>query len=161
MIRVATVLVAALMTATTIANAQEALFLTVIEEVPPIEPDPPLPPAGLVRAEKWAEVLEKAEIDAVFSIDRRRNIQLAQPLAGSLGLEVLAFSKWDMKALAAKLRADHADDRVFLSLGATNVFELMQALGFDEIFRSIREQDVMVVIPRQNDRPVIILLEVE
>ncbi len=161
MIRVAIVMVTILMAVTTTAGAQEALFVTVIEEVPPIEPDPPLPPAGLVRAEKWAEVLEKAEIDAVFSIDRRRNNQLAQPLADSLGLEVLAFPKWDMKALAAKLRADHADDRVFLSLGATNVFELMQALGFNEILRSIREQDITVVIPRPNDRPVIVHLEVE
>ena len=62
---------------------------------------------------------------------------------------------------STKLRTDHAEDRLFLSPGATNAVELMQALGSDEVLRSIWEQDITVVIPRQNDRSAIVLLEVE
>ena len=151
----------ALAMSTALAEAQEAIFITIPRGVPQSEPDPPLHLEGQARAEKWSEVLRQADIDAVFSTDRRRNIQSAEPLAKSLGVEVIQFSKWEMEALAERLQTDHANDRVFLSIGETNVFQLMQALGFDEMFRSMRAQDITVVIPRPNERPVIILLEVE
>ena len=143
------------------ADAQEAILITVPRNVPPTEPDPPLHAEGQARAERWAEVLRQADIDAVFSNDRRRNIQSAEPLAKSRGLEVIQFSKWEMEALAERLKTDHANDRVFLSIGETNVFQLMQALGFDQMFRSMRAQDITVVVPRPNDRPVVMLLEVD
>ncbi len=97
----------------------------------------------------------------MISNDRRRNIQSAEPLAKSLGLEVIPFPKWEMEALAERLKTDHATDRVFLSIGETNVFQLMQALGFDGMFRSMRAQDITVIIPRPDDQPVVMLLAVD
>jgi broad specificity phosphatase PhoE len=72
-------------------------------EVPASEPDPPLHEEGLARAEKWAEVLRYADIDAVFSTDRRRKIQSAEPLAKLLGLEVVQFPKYEVEASAERM----------------------------------------------------------
>lgn len=152
---------AVLMMAAPQGVAQEALFVTTVRGVPMTEPDPPLHEEGRVRAEKWAEVLAKAGIDAVFSNDRRRTMQLAEPLAKALGLDVIPHPKWEMETLAERLKTDHANDRVFLALGETNVFQLMQALGFDELYGSMRAEDITVVIPRPDDKPVIILMQVE
>ena len=65
MSRLAGVLAAVMAMTAIQGHAQEALFLTVVRGVPMTEPDPPLHEEGRARAEKWAEVLEKAGIDAV------------------------------------------------------------------------------------------------
>ena len=145
----------------TLAKAQEAIFITNARDVPVTEPDPPLTSEGRARAEKWAEVLRYAGVDAVFSVDRRRNTEMAEPLAKSLGVEVIQFPKYEVEALAERLKKDHANDRVFLSIGGNNVFPLMQALGFNEIMRSMRSEDITLVIPRPNDRPMIMLLQID
>ena len=145
----------------TLIDAQEAIFITNAWEVPASEPDPPLHEEGLARAEKWAEVLRYADIDAVFSTDRRRNIQSAEPLARSLGLEVVQFPKYEVEAFAERLKRDHANDRVFLSIGGNTVFPFMQAIGFDGLLRSMEGEDITLVIPKPDDQPMIILLKVE
>jgi hypothetical protein len=86
---------------------------------------------------------------------------MAEPLAKSLGVEVIQFPKYELEELAERLKKDHANDRVFLSIGGNNVFPLMQALGFNEIMRSMRSEDLTLVIPRPNDRPIIMLLQID
>ena len=48
--------------------------------------DPPLAPAGHEQAERLADRLDSARIDAIYVTTLRRTVQTAAPLAGRLGL---------------------------------------------------------------------------
>lgn len=77
-------------------NATEILLVRHGESAPAVigEPfplvdghgDPPLAPAGVVQANRVADHLVKARIDAIYVTTLRRTVQTAAPLATRLGL---------------------------------------------------------------------------
>ena len=50
--------------------------------------DPPLNPAGIKRAELLSATLADQDIHSIYTVNLKRNIQTAQPLAERLGLQV-------------------------------------------------------------------------
>jgi broad specificity phosphatase PhoE len=102
------------------------------------EEDPDLSAPGHVRAEALAEALADARISAIYTTDRRRTVQTAEPVAHRLGLairdrEIEARDGAEYGAdLLARLRADHRGETVLVVGHSNTVPAIVGALsGYD------------------------------
>ncbi|MGA0403103.1 MAG: histidine phosphatase family protein, partial [Flavobacteriaceae bacterium] len=53
--------------------------------------NPKLTEEGKQRAERWAEVLGRSKVDAVYSTNYQRTLQTATPIATRNGLEIQTY----------------------------------------------------------------------
>jgi len=53
--------------------------------------DPQLTEEGIVRAEHWAEFLEKANIDAIYSTKTKRTLSTAAPISELTNLDIIVY----------------------------------------------------------------------
>ncbi len=96
--------------------------------------DPPLTPAGEVRAAALVEALGTAGIVAIYSTPWKRTQQTAAPIAAKLGIAVTTFDvtpgeRTYGELYAAELLAKHRG-RVVLVIGHSNtVPAILKALG--------------------------------
>ena len=89
--------------------------------------DPDLSPAGQVRAQNVATILQKAGIANVFSTPYKRTMQTAQPLAQRTGLPVQSYDAATPKALVEKVKTLSG---VVLVVGHSNTLpELVRLFG--------------------------------
>lgn len=92
-------------------------------------PDAELSPAGLARAEAWAERLAKLKPAALFASDRKRTQQTLAPLAARLKVPVVARPATDVQALVEEIRKQHAGRTVVVCGHSNTLAPLAKALG--------------------------------
>lgn len=102
--------------------------------------DPALTPEGTARAERLAELLADAGIDAVYSTPYQRTRQTAAPTAEALGQEVVTY-KVQGEALADTLLRRHPGQKVLVVGHSNTVPQLLNALVGEERFEWLREQE--------------------
>ena len=141
--------------------AQEIIFLTGMADYDNTEPDPPLNENGLSQAQAWARELAAAEIDAVFASNRRRSQQTAEPMARANGLEVVTMPKDATQELVARLKRDHANDQVFVTLHDPYILPFLREFGYSGIVPSIILRDLLIIVPRAGEQPAVIHLRLE
>lgn len=130
---IATVAVLLLLTAAAVAAQTTVILVRHAEKEAEPANDPALTTAGKARAQRLAEYLKDAGIDAIYSTPYARTLETAQPVADMLGIAVTrtplqggvaSFSK----GIAARLRT-HRDQTVLVVGHSNTLGPLIQALG--------------------------------
>jgi broad specificity phosphatase PhoE len=112
--------------------------------------------AGATRAERLAGMLKDAGIDAIYVTDFVRTQKTAEPLAHELKEQPTVLPKGDPRELVARLRKEHANQKVLL-VGHTDTLPgLLKALGHPANVKidSADYGNVFVVIPKGDAPPV-------
>lgn len=97
--------------------------------------DPPLTPAGVLRAEALTRTLEGAGISAIYSSATRRTEDTARPLAERLGLPIshgtasLDDPASYAKALAGEVLAKHRGQTVLIVNHSNTIPVIVETLG--------------------------------
>lgn len=115
--------------------------------------DPPLTPLGEDRARALAHVIAKAGISAIFTSDKLRTIQTAEPAETALGITHQAFAVDDTLGVAETIRTRHAGQTVLVVSHTTKVPEIIRNLGgptLPNIDES--EFDNLFILTTQNGR---------
>ncbi|MEX0805858.1 MAG: phosphoglycerate mutase family protein [Candidatus Binatia bacterium] len=141
-------------------EAQQVIFLVRHAEQSVESEDPELTEVGKKRAKALASMLKDAGINAIFTTERRRTIQTAEPVARSLNMKSKGLPLRDLDGLIGRLRTHHAQDRVLVVSHSLVLPRLLKALGHPaEVTIAPKEYDnVFVIIPKSRDRPMILRL---
>jgi broad specificity phosphatase PhoE len=116
--------------------------------------DPTLTPAGELRARALVDVVADADVAAIFSTPRRRNLATAAPLAESRGIPILVhdLASGEAEAHAAGLARDILADfrgRTVVVIGHSNtVPQIVRVLSGREVgeIGDHEYQNVFVVV---------------
>lgn len=76
--------------------------------------DPNLLPEGRVRAQQLAVVLQRVDLDAIFSTDTRRSEETAKPVADDKRLRIQEFDPRQEKRLIDEIRRRHRGGTVLV-----------------------------------------------
>lgn len=77
--------------------------------------DPDLSPEGYERAERLADMLSSASIDAIYSTEFTRTEQTVQTVAEDMGLEIKSYSTQDPDSAVLQWQSTHRGDIVVVS----------------------------------------------
>jgi len=95
--------------------------------------DPPLSPAGKLRAQALADMLSDVDVvaglDAIYVSEARRTRDTAKPLANRLGLRLIEHPAADVKGLVRRIRADHKGEIVLVVGHSDTVPALIREFG--------------------------------
>jgi broad specificity phosphatase PhoE len=158
-----------LLTAVSLADAQQTIFLvrhgdTVRQKG---NPDVPLSEAGERRAVALAALLKDSGISTIYTTGLQRTVKTAEPLARLLSIEPKTQPQLrpgakpsNVDEFAARLRTEHRQDVVLAVLHSNGVPALMRALGYPvEIKIPESEFDnLFVIIPRPDGPPTVLRL---
>ena len=143
-----------------LADAQPVIFLLRHAE-PSVEvEDPPLTELGQRRAMALATLLKDAGINTIYTSDRKRAIQTAEPIARLLNIESRRLPIRDRDGLISRLRAHAAHDRVLVISHSLAVPYLLKALGHPaDITIAPKEfDDLFVILPKSDSAPIVLRL---
>lgn len=111
--------------------------------------DPALTPAGQARAALLAEMLQDANLHAVFVTDTLRSRQTGTPTAQGAGLRPTVYNATDAAALAATIRTGHSGRTVLVVAHSNTVDDIATAIGAAGVTELLDTQfDRMFVITR-------------
>jgi len=96
-------------------------------DLPPVDNDPPLNPAGRQRARALARLVGPAGITAILTSEFTRTQQTVAPVAHELGLDLQIGPS--PTVLAAQVRAGELGDVVLVAGHSNTVPEITAALG--------------------------------
>ena len=122
--------------------------------------DSPLSSAGQARAARLAAMLKDAGISAIYTTERQRTTQTAQPLAEALRLAPRILKVEDIDGVVAAVRAARDADRILIVGHSNTVPTILQRLGVGEAV-TIGDDDyanLFVVTPRGAAASVVRLL---
>ncbi len=142
------------------ARAQEAIYLVRHAERANESADSPLSTAGVGRAYRLRDMLKDAGITRIFTSELRRTIDTAAPLATALHVSPQQIPG-DADALAAKITASNARDRVLVVGHSNTLPALLHALHVEPpitIADDAYDNLFIVVLPRDG-RPVLLRLK--
>jgi broad specificity phosphatase PhoE len=143
-----------------LAQAQQVIFLLRHAEAEASREgeDSPLTEVGQRRATASASLLKDAGINVIYTTERKRAIQTAEPIAKLLKIEPKRFLLRDRDGLMGGIRALNAGDRVLVVSHSLAVPYLLKALGHPvEITIGPKEHDnLFVIIPKSDGAPVVI-----
>jgi broad specificity phosphatase PhoE len=143
------------------AESQQAIFLvrhTEQDGRPSVVDDPALTEVGHRRAQALAQVLKDAGINVIYTTERRRSIQTAEPISKSLNIERKIHPAQDRDGLISRLRTQHANDRVLVVSHSLTLPRLLKALGYP-IDITIEEYDnLFVIVPKSDGSPLVLRL---
>jgi phosphohistidine phosphatase SixA len=114
------------------AAAQSAVIVVRHAERADASADSLLSAAGEARAARLAAMLEDAGIDAIYTTQRRRTMQTAQPLADRLHLTPIAVATEDIDGLITRVRAAGSLDRILIVGHSNTVPEILRRLGVQQ-----------------------------
>lgn len=89
--------------------------------------DPILTPDGEARAEKLKMMLERVELDAVYSTNTKRTMSTARPSAEFHDLKIREYQALDLNTLASLLKSRHRGETV-LVVGHSNTTPALASL---------------------------------
>lgn len=148
-----------------VARAQQAIFvLRHAERVEYESPDGVLSGAGEERARILARVLADAGVTAIYTSERKRTLQTAEPLAQALHITPTAIggatSTDQIDATLKLVRARHQNGVVAIVGHSDSVALLLKALGHTgEVKIGPREHDdLFVVVPNATGQPTVLRL---
>ena len=136
---------------TMLAEAQEVIFLVRhTEQAGAGRTDPPLTEAGKERANRLAVILKDAGINQIFVTKWIRTVQTADPIAKSLEVHTKVYERDDVDGFVARLRTEHAQDRVLIIAHSVYVTPLLKVLGHPEAIKIAPPEydNLFVVIPK-------------
>jgi broad specificity phosphatase PhoE len=141
------------------ARAQEAIYLVRHAERANQSADSPLSTAGVGRAYRLRDMLKDAGITRIFTSELRRTIETAAPLASAIHVSPQQIPG-DADALAAKITASNARDRVLVVGHSNTLPALLHALHVEPpITIADDAYDNLFIVVFQNDgRPVLLRL---
>lgn len=91
--------------------------------------DVDLSTSGFSRAGVLAHVMEKAELDAIYTTDLKRTWQTADPTEAATGLTAIKFSPFETAALADHIRNNHTGGTVLVVGHSNTVDDVIEELG--------------------------------
>jgi broad specificity phosphatase PhoE len=141
------------------AEAQEVIFLVRhTEQAGAGRTDPPLTEAGKERANRLAVILKDAGINQIFITKWIRTVQTADPIAKSLEVHTKVYERDDVDGFVARLRTEHAQDRVLIIAHSLYVTPLLKALGHPEAIKIAPPEydNLFVVIPKIKGNPLVV-----
>jgi broad specificity phosphatase PhoE len=143
-----------------LALGQQAIFLVRHAEQSPDVEDPALTEVGDRRAQALAQVLKDAGINVIYTTERRRSIQTAEPISKSLNIESKRLLLRNLDGLIARLRTQHLNDRVLVVSHSLTLPRLLKALGYPvDITIAEKEYDnLFVIVPKRDGSPLILRL---
>ena len=143
-----------------LAEAQQAIFLVRHAEQSVETDDPELTEAGKKRAQALASVLKDVGINVIYTTDRRRAIQTAEPLEKSLNIESKRLPLRDVDGLVARLREQGDHDRILVVNHSLALPRIMKGLGYPaEITIPLNEYDnLFVLVPKSDGSPSLLRL---
>jgi len=143
------------------AEAQEAIFLLRhTEQAGRGSTNPPLTEAGERRAKRLADVLKDAGIDVIFVTKTKRTTQTGELVEKALNVKVKVHPRKDIDGLIARLRTEHAQDRVLIVHHSRTVPKLLKAFGYPVKVKIERfEYDsLFVIVPQAKGDPLVLHL---
>jgi len=143
-----------------LAEAQQVIFLLRHAEASREGEDSPLTEVGQRRATASASLLKDTGINVIYTTERKRAIQTADPIAKLLKIEPKRFLIRDRDGLMGGIRALNAGDRVLVVSHSLAVPYLLKALGHPvEITIGPKEHDnLFVIIPKSDGAPIVLRL---
>jgi phosphohistidine phosphatase SixA len=93
--------------------------------------DPPLSPAGQMRAMGLVEDIPVRELDAIYVTKTKRSHDTASAVIAVNGIEPIYYPPRDIDGLVARLRKRHGE-RVLVVGHSNTIPELLQGLGVQE-----------------------------
>lgn len=120
----------------------------------------PLSQAGSARAVRLAGLLKDAGIDAIYVTDFARTQKTAEPLSRELKERPTVLPKGDPQELVARLRKEHADQKVLLVGHTDTLPAIIKALGYPAEVKIDSEDygNVFVVVPKGDSAPIFMRL---
>jgi broad specificity phosphatase PhoE len=105
-------------------------------------------------------VLKDASINVIYTTERRRSIQTAEPISKSLNIESKRLPLRDLDGLIGRLRTQHLNDRVLIVSHSLTFPRLLKALGYpQDITIASKEYDnLFVIIPKSDGSPLVLRL---
>jgi broad specificity phosphatase PhoE len=157
------VIIAVVLGSARLALGQEAIFLvrhTEQDGRPSVVDDPALTEVGHRRAQALAQVLKDAGINVIYTTERRRSIQTAEPISKSLNIESKRLPLRDPEGLITRLRTQHLNDRVLVVSHSLTLPRLLKALGYPvDITIAEKEYDsLFVIVPKRDSSPLVLRL---
>jgi phosphohistidine phosphatase SixA len=145
------------------AEAQQAIFLVRHAEQdgrPSVVDDPALTEVGHRRAQALAQVLKDAGINVIYTNERRRSIQTAEPISKLLNIESKRLPVQDPDGLIARLRIQHLNDRVLVVSGSLTLPRLLKAVGYpiDITIAEKEYNNLFVIVPKSDGSPLVLRL---
>lgn len=107
------------MTEQELAETEVSTFILVRHAEKDYGDKPNLIEIGRQRAEKLKMMLERVDLDAVYSTDTKRTMQTAEPTAAFHDLKIQSYNAFELNQLAARLRSKHRGETV-LVVGHSN-----------------------------------------
>jgi len=143
-----------------LTDAQQAIFLVRHAEQSVETEDPELTEVGKKRARALASVLKDAGTNVIYTTERRRAIQTAEPIAKSLNIETKRLPLRDLDGLVGRLRIQDAHDRVLVVSHSLALPRLLKALGHPlEVTIPLDEYDnLFVIVPKSEGSPMVLRL---
>ena len=136
---------------TSAAQAQEAVFLIRhAEQMHDVE-DPPLTNDGLNRAKVWASIFRDAGIDVIYTSKKIRTKQTAVPIAEELNLPLKTMSRREVNGLVNHVRKEHSDDVVLIVSHSKTIPKLVEAFAPSARGPAIEKGDydnLFVIVPK-------------
>lgn len=115
--------------AVSVASAEPIVVIVRHAEKADNSEDAELSPAGRQRADILARILKDSNITAIFTSERKRTQQTAEPLANAIGISPSIVGAKDYPALVSKLREVKGNALV---VGHGNTIpDIVKALGID------------------------------
>lgn len=145
--------------ATAVAQAQEAVFLIRhAEQMLDVE-DPPLTDEGQNRAMAWASIFRDAGIDVIYTSKKVRTKQTGAPIGKELNIPLKTMSRRDVTGLVNQIRKDHGDDVVLIVSHSKTLPKLVEAFVPSAKGPAIEKGDydnLFVIVPKgENDAAIL------
>lgn len=140
---------------------QAILLLRHAERVEYESPDGVLSEAGEARAQVLARLLKDAGVTAIYTTDRKRTIQTAEPLAKVLGLTPTVVKSSEPAQATIDLVRTRDKNGIPVIVGHSNtVPALLKALGHPvEVKIGDREHDdLFIIVPNAGGPPTVLRL---
>jgi broad specificity phosphatase PhoE len=142
-------------------TAQEAIYIVRHAERADQSADSELSTEGIGRSYKLRDMLRDAGITRIFTSELRRTIETAAPLAAAMKATPQQMPAEDPAALAARIGASDAHDRVLVVGHSNTIPALLQALHVEATIRIADDEydNLFIVVPRPDGGPVLLRLK--
>jgi broad specificity phosphatase PhoE len=149
-----------LVSCVSVSEAQQAIFLVRHAEQSVETDDPELTDAGKKRAQTLASVLKDVGINVIYTTERKRAIQTAEPTEKLLNIASKRLALRDLDGLVAQLRTHRDHDRILVVSHHLALPRLVKALGHPgEVTIALHEYDnLFVLIPKSEGSPMLFRL---
>jgi broad specificity phosphatase PhoE len=156
-------IITAVLGSTRLALGQQAIFLVRHAEQdgrPSVVDDPVLTEVGHRRAQALAQVLKDAGINVIYTTERRRSIQTAEPISKLLNIEPKRLLLRDRDGLIGRLRSQHVHDRVLVVSHSLTLPRLLKVWGYhlDTTIAEKEYDNLFVIISKGDGSPLVLRL---